>query len=84
MATKDNDRCREKADRLDLERFTLIPTDPTAGPSIIGWIKDNFWNRDEAKLREAFECALRMKDQHLILQQETAPEDLPGVFDEQG
>lgn len=41
--------------------FVLRAQDITAPHTILEWIKLNFHNCPEDKLREAFECALTMK-----------------------
>ena len=44
----------------DEEIFVLRAQDASAGRTIIDWIKNN-WHASDDKLREAFECALRMR-----------------------
>lgn len=41
--------------------FVLRAQDVTAPLAVIKWIEINFLNCNDAKLREAFECALKMK-----------------------
>jgi len=62
MATKENDTCRETADRDDLERFTLHAKDVTAPKTICSWIRDNIETASPEKLHDALDCALRMRD----------------------
>ena len=44
--------------------FVLRAQDKTAPLVILDWIKMNFENCPASKLREAFECALEMKNYH--------------------
>jgi len=44
----------------DEEIFVLRAQDAQAGLTIIDWIKNN-WHASDEKLRDAFECALRMR-----------------------
>jgi hypothetical protein len=48
----------------DEEMFTLRAQDITSPRIVLEWIKHNFESAGEEKLREAFECALRMKKHH--------------------
>lgn len=60
MGYKKNDKCIQKA--FDDERlFVLMTRDATAPRLVIEWIKENLDKQPEAKLREAFECALEMQ-----------------------
>lgn len=61
MATKENDTCRDTADREDLVRFTLHSKDLTAPATIVDWIKLNILTAPDKKLIEALECALEMR-----------------------
>lgn len=47
--------------RPDEEIFVLRDDDESAPWIILEWIKENFFMRNEDKLRSAFESALRMK-----------------------
>lgn len=65
MATKkeniDNSKsCFNKA-HDDEPIFVLKATDFTAPETVLGWITKNINHQPEAKLREAFECALEMR-----------------------
>ncbi|MGD9156848.1 MAG: hypothetical protein PVG39_00440 [Desulfobacteraceae bacterium] len=44
----------------DEEMFTLRAQDASSPRIVLEWIKENFHASDE-KLRDAFECALRMR-----------------------
>jgi len=44
----------------DEEIFVLRAQDSMASVTILDWIKNN-WHASDEKLREAFECALRMR-----------------------
>lgn len=61
MATKENDECRETADRENLIRFTLHSKDLTAPAAIAEWIKLNILTAPDEKLISALECALEMR-----------------------
>jgi hypothetical protein len=61
MGTKEKGiSCYEKAGPQE-ELFVLRAQDFSSAEVIIEWIKMNFRKTPDAKLREAFECALRMK-----------------------
>ena len=60
MSRRQNDQSKKKADKLNLERFTLISVDWTAPITICEWIKLNITTQSPEKLREALECALEM------------------------
>lgn len=61
MGYKATDKCIEKA--FDDEKlFILMARDFTAPETVIEWIKLNIHKQPTDKLREAFECALHMKD----------------------
>ena len=62
MATKENDQCRETADREDLVRFTLHSKDLTAPATIAAWIAFNILTAPAEKLIDALECALEMRE----------------------
>jgi hypothetical protein len=59
MATKRNSLTLQKTGDNE-EIFVLRAQDASAPRSVILWIADNLHASDE-KLREAFECALRMR-----------------------
>jgi len=59
MATKRNSLTLQKVGDQE-EIFVLRAQDASAPRSVILWIADNLHATDE-KLREAFECALRMR-----------------------
>lgn len=44
--------------------FILRAQDESAPKVVLHWIAKNFENASEDKLREAFECALKMKGWH--------------------
>jgi hypothetical protein len=61
MGTKRNGvPCYDKAGE-DEELFTLRAQDESSPKTVLFWIGENFETCNEDKLREAFECALRMK-----------------------
>lgn len=60
MGYKDTDTCLKKA-APDEPLFVLRAQDASAPYIVMEWIKDNFENVPEEKLREAFELALKMK-----------------------
>jgi hypothetical protein len=59
MSTKLDSRTLQKAGDHE-EIFVLRAQDASAPRSVILWIADNLHASDE-KLRDAFECALRMR-----------------------
>ncbi len=59
MATKQNNPTLKKTGDNE-EIFVLRAQDQSAPRSVILWIADNLHAPDE-KLRDAFECALRMR-----------------------
>jgi len=59
MAYKKNDPCLEKAFEDEM-LFVLMARDETAPAMVIEWIKINLRKQPEEKLREAFECAMKM------------------------
>ncbi len=59
MATRRNNPTLEKTADTE-EIFVLRAQDRSAPRSVILWIADNLQASDE-KLRDAFECALRMR-----------------------
>ena len=59
MSTKHNSLSLKKADDHE-EIFVLRAQDASAPRSVILWIADNM-NASEEKLRDAFECAMRMR-----------------------
>ena len=61
MGTKDNDPCRDTADKENLIRFTLHAKDITAPATIIDWISRNIESASDDKLLEALKCALDMR-----------------------
>ena len=62
MSRAENDHCRQVADYDDMERFTLIAQDSTAPRTICWWILENIDTAPSDKLKEAFKCALEMRD----------------------
>lgn len=61
MGYKKNDPCLKKA--FDEERlFVLMTRDKMAPLAVLEWIKQSFHSQSNDKLREAFECALEMKN----------------------
>lgn len=61
MGYKNNDTCIEKA--FDDERmFVLLTRDYSSPKIVLEWIKENIEIQPDEKLREAFECALEMKN----------------------
>lgn len=59
MSTSDG--CYEKAKARGDETFTLVGQDLSSPRVICEWLKENIDKAPERKLREAFECALRMR-----------------------
>jgi hypothetical protein len=59
MATKQNNPTLKKAGDNE-EIFVLRAQDQSAPRNVVLWIADNLHASDE-KLRDAFECALRMR-----------------------
>jgi hypothetical protein len=55
-----DDKCHEKAKLRGQLTFTLVEQDPTAGETILEWIKLNWRTAPVPKLRDAFEKALAM------------------------
>jgi hypothetical protein len=47
--------------KADEPFFVLRAQDDSSPKMVIEWIKENFFNVGEEKLKEAFECALSMK-----------------------
>jgi hypothetical protein len=60
MGYKNSDTCLAKAANDEM-LFVLRAQDVTAPKIVLAWIAENFLSVSEAKLREAFECALEMK-----------------------
>lgn len=61
MGYKKSDPCLQKA--FDDERlFVLMARDITSPRIVMEWIKENIDMQPEDKLREAFECALEMRN----------------------
>lgn len=60
MSYKSIDTCIKKAAEDEM-LFVLRAQDVTAPQTVLEWMKINFENLPEAKLREAFECILEMK-----------------------
>lgn len=61
MGYKKTDPCLQKA--FDDERlFVLMTRDVSAPSTVLEWIKLSIWSQPDEKLREAFECALEMKN----------------------
>lgn len=61
MAYKTNDSCLAKA-HDDEPIFVLMARDPEAPAVVMEWIKRSIHTQPDAKLREAFEWALEMKN----------------------
>ena len=62
MGTKqDGDTCWDHA-HPDEPLFVLRAQDCSSPSSVLHWISENFETCPDAKLREAFEQALRMRD----------------------
>jgi len=67
MGYKATDPCLQKA--FDDERlFVLMTRDQSAPEVVLEWIKLNIHRQPDHKLREAFECALEMKNRHTEIQ----------------
>lgn len=60
MGYKKDDPCLQKA-YDDEKLFVLMARDDKAPRTILHWISESFYDQPDAKLREAFECALEMK-----------------------
>lgn len=60
MAFKKECRALQKI-KDEEEIFVLRAQDASAGRIIILWIYENWHHASDAKLKEAFECALRMQ-----------------------
>lgn len=58
---REEDRCLSRADELEVERFTLHAQDFSAPTVVVEWIKQNIETAPERKLRDALDCALRMR-----------------------
>lgn len=56
----DSKGCFAKA-KDDEMLFILRAQDQTSPIVILHWMQMNFWTCPEAKLREAFECAMKMR-----------------------
>ena len=56
-----DDRCRARADELGAERFTIHAQDFSAPKIVCQWIAENIETAPNHKLREALECALKMR-----------------------
>lgn len=61
MGYKNTDTCLQKAFE-DEKLFVLMARDNTAPYVVLEWIKMNMSTQPDDKLREAFECALEMKN----------------------
>lgn len=61
MGYKSTDPCLEKAYE-DERLFVLMTRDVNAPVTVMEWIKISLFNQPDEKLREAFECALEMKN----------------------
>jgi hypothetical protein len=63
MGYKNTDTCLQKA--FDDEKlFVLMTRDMTSPAVVLEWIKLNINTQPDDKLREAFECALEMKNRY--------------------
>jgi hypothetical protein len=60
MGYKSTDYCIQKAGEDEM-LFVLRAQDITSPAIVLEWMKINFGNLSEDKLREAFECALEMR-----------------------
>jgi hypothetical protein len=75
MGYKKDDPCLEKA--FDDERlFVLMTRDATAPEVVLEWIKLNIHSQPEKKLREAFDCAMEMRNRQEYFQQKKKLESL--------
>lgn len=68
-AAKRNSECLKKAEYNE-PVFVLLARDATAQKTVLSWIADNL-HREPAKLRDAFECMLAMKQ----YREDNAPKD---------
>lgn len=66
MGYKKTDLCLEKAFE-DERLFVLMARDYTAPEIVLEWVKKNIHTQPEAKLREAFECALEMSKTFIVM-----------------
>lgn len=60
-ASKNQSECLKSA-KEDEPVFVLLARDKTSAKVVIHWIAKNFDTCNEEKLRDAFECALAMKE----------------------
>ena len=65
MTTKKSDKCLEMA-ADDEPIFVLLARDFNAPSTVLHWINESFYAQPNEKLKEAFELALKMKDQRLM------------------
>lgn len=63
MGYKNDDACLKKV-KDDEMIFVLRAQDKSAPKVVLHWIAKNFETLPEDKLREAFECAMKMKAYH--------------------
>lgn len=61
MGYKNDDPCIKKA-YPDERLFVLMARDPAAAKVVLYWIVRSFETQPTEKLREAFECAIEMRD----------------------
>lgn len=66
MAVRDENDCIKKA-LPDEELFVLMARDVTSPQTILYWISQNVGIQPEEKLREAFICAMKMKNQRVLI-----------------
>lgn len=65
LAHDNNDNCYREAKERGQATFTLVAQDITAPRCVMQWIIENLETATDAKLREAFEKALLMKNYYL-------------------
>lgn len=61
MARPETDPCMARAIELGAETFVLHAQDYSAPKTVVLWIAENIDTAPAEKLREALECALRMR-----------------------
>lgn len=62
MSKASDDICFRKAKARDDETFTLVGKDLSSPRVICEWIKENIETAPPAKLMEALQCAIRMRN----------------------
>lgn len=76
MGYKKDDPCIQKA--FDDERlFVLMTRDFSACKVVMEWVKENIYIQPDEKLREAFECALEMKNNYQKIYERKRKQKLP-------